>query len=79
MSAAFGGIWKKFLDLLPSDPRYTATVAAIKPRKQFVVSKAGTLVDVVGEGSYTVGMKVFVKGNRIESEAPDLPSYTLDV
>ena len=79
MAAAFGGIWKSFLGLLPSDPRYTATVVAIKPRKQFLVSKAGTLVDVVGEGSYTVGMKVFVKGNRIESEAPDLPSYTIDV
>lgn len=79
MSAAFGGIWKKFLDLLPSDPRYTATVAAIKPRGQFVVNKSGTLVDVIGEGSYTVGMKVFVKGNKIESEAPNLPSYTVDV
>ena len=79
MAAAFGGIWKSFLGLLPSDPRYVATVTAVKPRGVFTVNKAGTLVDVIGSGTHAIGVRVFVKGNKIESEAPNLTSYTVEV
>jgi hypothetical protein len=75
-----GGVWRKFLDLLPSEPRLVGVVAAVVSTGRFSVQlTGGGFVQVVGEGAYSVSDRVFIKGKKIESKAPALTSLTIEV
>ena len=78
--AALGGIWKKFLDLLPSTPRQVGTVVSVGTAGRYNVQLVGGgTITVRGEDGYQSGDRVFVAGDRIESKASTLPPVTIDV
>lgn len=77
---ALGGIWKKFVDLLPKTPRYIGTVISVDSPGRFTVSLVGGgTLQVSGGSEYTVSDRVFVEGGKIVGEAPALTTLTIEV
>ncbi len=79
-SASTGGLWRKFLDLLPQAPRSIATVTTGNANGKYTVTLAGGgTMQVLGQTGYQVADKVFVAGQKIEGKAPTLTAITIDV
>ena len=79
--AILGSFWKRFVDLLPSSPRYVGTVVSVISPGRFNVQLAGGgIVQATGtDGEFNVADRVFVIDKKIEGKAPTLPSITIDV
>jgi hypothetical protein len=80
MSAPLGGMWRKFLDLLPQSPRQVGTITALTGDGSYtaVLTGGGTL-QVLGAAGYSVGSQIFIKDGKIESKAPTLTSIVIEV
>jgi|Wag4MinimDraft_13_1082653.scaffolds.fasta_scaffold15321_2 hypothetical protein len=72
-------LWKKFNNLLPQDPLLIATVAAHNSDGTSTVTWPGGGQSTVQGQSVAVGSKAFVQSNRLQGQAPDLPSYEFEV
>ena len=80
MPAPVGGIWKSFLDLIAGPPRQVATIALVEGSGRYIATlPGGTSLPVFGEGAYTVGTNVFIRGTQIEGTASSLTSVTIEV
>ena len=78
--AVLGGIWRKFVDLLPKTPRYIGTVTTVNsPGRYTVQLVGGGLLQVIGSNEYQVADRVFVADKKIEGKAPALTSTTIEV
>jgi hypothetical protein len=78
--AILGGIWKKFVDLLPKTPRYIGTVIAVTSPGRYVVQLVGGgTLTVLGSAEYQVSDRVFVADKKIEGKAPTLTAETIEV
>lgn len=78
--AVLGGIWKKFIDLLPSSPRYIGTIVTVDGDGMFTVQLlGGGLIQARGAESYKISDRVFLVDKKIESKAPNLPGITIEV
>lgn len=70
--------WAAWRNLLPQSPLLWATVIAVHADGTYTVEyPGGGLQRVAGEA--TVGSNVWVRGRRIEDEAPALPGYEITV
>lgn len=77
---ALGGIWKKFLDLIPSTPRQVGEVISSLGGGRYIVTLVGGgTVEVRSGTAYSIGTKVFVVGKTIEGTAPTLTASVIDV
>ena len=74
-------IWKQFIDdVLPSQPMNLGEITANYGNGQYSVSLVGGgSIRAYSDSNLTVGNKVKLAGNRIESKAPDLPIYQLEI
>jgi hypothetical protein len=78
--AVLGGIWRKFVDLLPKTPRYIGTIVAVNsPGRYSVQLIGGGLLQAIGSTEYQVADRVFVADKKIEGKAPALTSTTIEV
>jgi hypothetical protein len=78
--AVLGGTWKRFLDLLPKEPRQAGTViASLGPGRYRVSLIGGGVVEVRSGTGYSNGTRVFVKGGVIESSAPTLTQSVIEI
>lgn len=78
--AVLGNFWRKFLDLLPSEPRLVGTIISIDSPGDYSIQLAGGgVVQALGDSGLSVSNKVFVVGKKIEGRAPDLPAVTIEV
>jgi hypothetical protein len=72
-------LFKRFLELVPgADPLLVGTVTAVTRSTTTLVTLAGGTVTVRGTG-VAVGKKAFYKGGALAGEAPDLPTYEIEV
>lgn len=72
-------VWRQFLDLLPRQPVTIARVKLIHgDGTSTVQTPAGHLVRVQGD-DLALETMAFIQGGRIIDEAPDLPSYSVDI
>lgn len=77
---ALGGIWKKFLDLIPTTPRQVGEVISAPGGGRYIVTLVGGGTVEVRSGTvYATGTKVFVVGKTIEGVAPTLTASIIDV
>ena len=74
-------IWKQFIDdVLPSQPMNLGEITDVYGNGQYSVSLVGGgSIRAYSDSSLAVGNKVKLIGNRIESKAPDLPIYQLEI
>lgn len=78
--AVLGGFWKKFVDLLPKTPRQVGEIVGVAGTGRYTVTLVGGgVIEVRSEAAYSLGTKVFVVGNSIESVAPSLTPSVIDV
>jgi hypothetical protein len=78
--AILGGIWKKFIDLLPKHPRYIGTIITIESAGRYTVQLVGGgMLQVIGESGYQVADKVFIADKRIEGRAPTLTGIIIEI
>lgn len=78
--AILGGMWKKFIDLLPKTPRYIGTVTAVlSPGRYMVQLAGGGALTVLGSAEYQVADRVFVADEKIEGKAPTLAAEIIEV
>lgn len=72
-------LWRRFQTLLPSDPLLVGEVVSHNADGTSTLQAPdGAYLRVRGQG-VTVGLMAFVRGGRIEGEAPNLPDYEVDV
>lgn len=77
---ALGSFWKQFLDLLPSAPRYVATVVDYPSVGRYNVQLVGGgVVAVKGAAGFVPSSKVFISGGVIEGLAPPLTEVVIDI
>lgn len=75
-----GSFWKRFFDLLPKTPRYSATVQSATGDGYYTVQLlGGASVRVRGSAGYVAGDRVFVADGAIENKAPALSSEVIEV
>lgn len=80
MSAVRGGLWKRFLSLLPSDTEVVATVTTVHGSGLYTVTPTGGgAFKARSEATYSASDKVFVRGKTIVGPAPNLTSTTIDI
>ncbi|WP_180089462.1 MULTISPECIES: hypothetical protein [unclassified Acinetobacter] len=74
-------IWKQFIDdVLPSQPMNLGEVTAVYGNGQYSVGLiGGGSIRAVSDSNLSTGDKVKIVGSRIESKAPDLPIYQLEI
>jgi hypothetical protein len=78
--SALGGVWRKFVDLLPKTPRYVGVVLTVDGANRFTVTiVGGGLVTVIGSSEYSASDRVFVEGGKIVGTAPALTTLTIEV
>lgn len=78
--AILGGIWKKFVDLLPKTPRYIGTIITVESVGRYTVQLVGGgMLQVIGESNYQISDRVFVADKRIEGRAPSLTGIVIEV
>lgn len=67
-------VYRRLRELLPTHPLYLGQITLVHPDKTASVTlTGGGLVRVANPSSLAQGKKVFVQGERITGEAPDLP------
>lgn len=72
-------LWKKFRDLLPSDPLQVGKVIAHNDDGTSTVELPGpTQIRVRGQDVDVDGY-AFVQGGQIQGAAPALPTYTIAI
>ncbi|WP_429209658.1 hypothetical protein [Aeromonas veronii] len=72
-------LFKRFLDLVPgADPLLVGTVTAVGTMTTTLRALAGGTVTVRGTG-VAIGKKAFYRGGELVGEAPDLPTYEIEV
>lgn len=72
-------LFKRFLALVPGEaPLLVGTVTAVGPTTTTLQALGGGVVVVRG-GGVAIGQKAFYRGGKLEGEAPDLPTYEIEV
>ncbi|MGL5305210.1 MAG: hypothetical protein ACRC9Y_03300 [Aeromonas veronii] len=72
-------LFKRFLELVPgADPLLVGTVTAVGSTSTTISTLAGGTVTVRGIG-VAIGKKAFYRGGELTGEAPDLPTYEIEV
>lgn len=72
-------LFKRFLELVPgADPLLVGTVTAVGSTTTTLDTLVGGTVAVRGTG-VAVGKKAFYRGGALAGEAPDLPTYEIEV
>lgn len=72
-------LFKQFQALIPgADPLLVGTVTATTGTGTTLETPGGGVVIVRG-GGVAVGQKAFYRGGELEGEAPDLPTYEIEV
>ncbi|HDZ8927744.1 hypothetical protein V6S06_13950 [Aeromonas hydrophila] len=72
-------LFKRFLELVPgADPLLVGTVTAMTSTTTTLDTLAGGTITVRGSG-VAIGKKVFYRGGELAGEAPDLPTYEIEV
>ena len=72
-------LFKRFLELVPgTDPLLVGTVTAMTSTTTTLDTLAGSPITVRGVG-VTIGKKAFYRGGELAGEAPDLPTYEIEV
>ena len=72
-------LFKRFLELVPgADPLLVGTVTAVGTTATTLNTLAGGTVTVRGTG-VAIGKKAFYRGVELAGEAPDLPTYEIEV
>ena len=72
-------LFKQFQALLPgADPLLVGTVTASTGTSTTLETPGGGVVIVRG-GGVAIGQKAFYRGGELEGEAPDLPTYEIEV
>ncbi|WP_378080462.1 hypothetical protein ACFU5E_14750 [Aeromonas bestiarum] len=72
-------LFKRFLELVPgADPLLVGTVTAMTSATTTLDTLAGGTVTVRGVG-VAIGKKAFYRGVELAGEAPDLPTYEIEV
>lgn len=74
-------IWKQFIDdVLPSQPMNLGEITAVYGSGQYSAALVGGgSIRAFSDSSLSTGDKVKIVGSRIESKAPDLPIYQLEI
>ena len=76
---ATGNLWTIFKQVTAGDAKQIATVKAKDGSKYTVEMSGGNYTDVQGTGSYEIDSKVFIKGQQIVGQAPDLAYSEIEV
>jgi hypothetical protein len=77
---ALGGVWKKFVDLLPKPARLVGVITVVQSSGRYTVQlTGGGFVQAFGEGIYSVSDRVFISGKKIDGKSPSLTSFVIDV
>lgn len=72
-------LFKQFQALIPgADPLLVGTVTATTGTSTTLETPGGGVVIVRG-GGVAVGQKAFYRGGELAGEAPDLPTYEIEV
>ncbi|MEZ6954154.1 MULTISPECIES: hypothetical protein [unclassified Aeromonas] len=72
-------LFKQFQELIPgADPLLVGTVSATTDTSTTLETPGGGVVIVRG-GGVAIGQKAFYRGGELEGEAPDLPTYEIEV
>ncbi|MGL5031990.1 MAG: hypothetical protein ACRC5V_11715 [Aeromonas sp.] len=72
-------LFKRFLELVPgADPLLVGTVTAVGTTTTTLSALAGGTVTVRGSG-IAIGKQTFYRGGELAGEAPDLPTYEIEV
>lgn len=72
-------LFKQFQALIPgADPLLVGTVTATTGTSTTLETPGGGVVIVRG-GGVAVGQKAFYRGAELAGEAPDLPTYEIEV
>ncbi|KRV80119.1 hypothetical protein [Aeromonas veronii] len=72
-------LFKRFLELVPgADPLLVGTVTTVGTTTTTLTALAGGTVTVRGIG-VAIGKKAFYRGGELAGEAPDLPTFELEV
>ena len=72
-------LFKQFQALLPgADPLLVGTVTATTGTSTTLETPGGGVVIVRG-GGVAIGQKAFYRGGELAGEAPDLPTYEIEV
>ena len=72
-------LFKQFQALIPgADPLLVGTVSATTGTSTTLETPGGGVVIVRG-GGVAIGQKAFYRGGELEGEAPDLPTYEIEV
>lgn len=75
-----GGLFKRFLDLVPKTPRLVGTVISSYGGGRYAVQlSGGGVVEVTSKNAYSVSARVFIEDQRIVDDAPALDAVTIDV
>lgn len=70
-------VFREFLDLVPQQPLQAGTVLSVSGATCTVQLPGGGILQARGAAS--VGQQVYVRGGRIEGEAPTLTAVAIDV
>lgn len=68
-------VWRQFQSLLETDSTQIATVLNTDGQRSTVELLSGDTVRVSGTG--TPGNRVYIKGQQITEQAPNLPTYNM--
>ena len=72
-------LFKQFQELIPgADPLLVGTVTAATGTSTTLETPGGGVVIVRG-GGVAIGHKAFYRGGELAGEAPDLPTYEIEV
>ena len=72
-------LFKQFQELIPgADPLLVGTVTAVGTTTTTLSSFAGGMVTVRGTG-VAIGKRAFYRAGELAGEAPDLPTYEIEV
>ncbi|TNH86824.1 hypothetical protein CF139_14980 [Aeromonas hydrophila] len=72
-------LFKRFMELIPgADPLLVGTVTATTGTSTTLTALGGGVVVVRG-GGVAIGQKAFFRGGELAGEAPDLPTYEIEV
>ena len=64
-------LYDAFLSLIPTKPTLFGVVVSVSGEQHEIELIGGGLVICTSQKPYGIGSKVFVSGEKIESEAPD--------
>ena len=72
-------LFKRFMELVPgADPLLVGTVTATTGTSTTLEVLGGGVVVVRG-GGVAIGQKAFYRGGELAGDAPDLPTYEIEV